>query len=170
MNSTLPPNPAGFWLSEKLDGVRFLWTGTRFHTRNGKDLHPPAWFTEGLPPVRLDGELYAGRGGFDFLVSQIQKRGGDWQGITYQIFELAVLRVPIESRLSMLARLRLPAHVGLVKHRPCTGWQDLDETEAALVGQGAEGLVLREPGSCYRPHGFWKVKRLTKDLDRSILD
>ncbi len=125
----------------------------------------------GMPRgVRLDGELFAGRGMFDFLVSEIQRRGSDWRGITFEVFDMAILRTPIESRLRLLAGLRLPAHVGLVTHRPCLGWSDLDESEAAIVAGGGEGLCLREAGSFYRPHGFWKVKRLTKDMDRSILD
>jgi len=165
-----PFNPCGFWLSEKLDGARGIWTGTRLLSRNGHDFRPPAWFVAGLPAVRLDGELWAGRGGFDRLVSALQTKGGDWSGITFQFFDLAQLRQPIESRLATLAALPLPPHCHKLPHRLCTGHSDLDDTEAAIVAAGGEGAVLRAPGSIYRPNNFFKVKRLHPDFDRSQLD
>ena len=165
-------NPAGYWLSEKLDGCRcFLTESGRMLSRNGRDFRPPAWFTAGLPKgIRLDGELFAGRGGFDELVSTIQRKGSDWEGITFQIFDLAQLRQPIENRLAALARLSLPPHCQLVPHRVCVGSQDLDATEAAIVAEGGEGVCLRAPESYYRPGNFWKIKRLFADLNRSVLD
>jgi DNA ligase-1 len=51
---------AGWWLSEKLDGVRGYWTGRQFQSRQGNAFHAPDWFTAGLPPVPLDGELWLG--------------------------------------------------------------------------------------------------------------
>src|SRR5687768_13478754 len=34
----------GWWLSEKLDGVRAYWDGTQFLSRLGNKFHPPPWF------------------------------------------------------------------------------------------------------------------------------
>jgi DNA ligase-1 len=163
-------NPAGFWLSEKFDGCRCFWTGERFQSRNGKTFPaPPHWF-QGMPPHRLDGELWMGNGTFPDLVGSIQRKGSDWQGIRFQIFDLAQPRQPIEARLATLAKLTLPPHCRLVPHRLCKGFADLDRTEAAIVAAGGEGLCLRAPGSNYRPGNFWKIKRLHADLNRSILD
>src|SRR5438477_500127 len=41
-------DPASWWLSEKLDGVRAWWDGTRFLSRNGNPFFVPDWFTAGL--------------------------------------------------------------------------------------------------------------------------
>lgn len=166
----LPLDPAGWWLSEKLDGCRCIFDGRRFLSRHGRRFTPPAWWLEGMPDVRLDGELYAGRGMFDSLVANIQRRDSDWQGIRFEVFDIATLRQPIESRLAMLATLRLPDHCGKVIHRACTGHRDLDDSEAAVCAAGGEGLCLRAPGSLYTPSGFLRVKRIHKDLDRSVLD
>src|ERR1700732_3156238 len=37
-------DPTGWWLSEKLDGVRAYWDGQRFRSRQGNRFHAPAWF------------------------------------------------------------------------------------------------------------------------------
>lgn len=163
-------DPAGWWLSPKLDGARCIWTGTRFQSRNGHDFRPPPWWLKGMPPCRLDGELYAGKQSFETLVSVIQTKGSDWQGITFQVFDLAALRMPIEARHAALGRLQLPPWVQLVPHRVCRSQADLDAEESAIVQAGGEGVCLREPGSNYRPGNFVKVKRLHADLNRSILD
>src|ERR1700683_1780112 len=47
-------NLAGWWMSEKLDGVRAYWTGKEFLSRLGNRYHAPDWFVEGLPETPLD--------------------------------------------------------------------------------------------------------------------
>jgi DNA ligase-1 len=42
------------------NGVRGYWTGRQFQSRQGNAFHAPDWFTAGLPPVPLDGELWLG--------------------------------------------------------------------------------------------------------------
>jgi DNA ligase-1 len=54
-------NPAGYWMSEKLDGVRAFYDGKQFLSRQGNRFHAPTWFTKGLPLEPLDGELWIGR-------------------------------------------------------------------------------------------------------------
>ena len=51
----------GWWLSEKLDGVRAYWDGKQFLSRLGNRFHPPPWFVENFPDHPLDGELWGGR-------------------------------------------------------------------------------------------------------------
>lgn len=169
--TSIPMDPAGMLASEKLDGCRCIYDGNgNFLSRNGHAFKCPAWFKMGMPSVRLDGEFYAGRGGFDHLVSEIQRKKSDWRGITFQVFDLAVLRVPIEARHAALGRLRLPPHVQLVPHRVCASMTDLDAMEREIVTGGGEGVCLRDAGSFYSPGGLVKVKRLFPDLNRSILD
>ena len=165
-----PFDPAGYWMSEKIDGARCFWTGTAFLSRNGHRFKPPGFWFEGMPNCRLDGELYAGKQSFETLVSTIQKRRSDWEGIRFEIFDLAAPGMPIESRHAALAGLHLPAHCRIAPHRVCRSQDDLDAEESAIAAAGGEGVCLREPGSFYRPGGFVKVKRLHADLCRSHLD
>lgn len=162
----IPENITDYLASEKLDGIRGIWTGSEFITRHGNVLSVPEWFKEGMPSVRLDGEIYAGLNSFDELVSTIQKRGSEWGGITFQIFDLAALRQPIEARLATLDSLTLPPHCQLVPHRPLADLADLDRMEAEIVAAGGEGVCLRAAGSFYTPNNFIKIKRLFPDLER----
>lgn len=74
-------DPTGWWMSEKLDGVRAWWTGSSLLSRLGNAFQAPKWFTEKLPNVPLDGELWCGRGQFKEAVSitKSSKRQDDWK-------------------------------------------------------------------------------------------
>lgn len=74
-------DPTGWWMSEKLDGVRAWWTGSTLLSRLGNTINAPAWFTAGLPKVPLDGELWCGRGQFTEAVSIVKNaaRQDDWK-------------------------------------------------------------------------------------------
>ncbi|MEO2090719.1 MAG: DNA ligase, partial [Gemmataceae bacterium] len=64
-------DPTGWWMSEKLDGVRAYWDGTRFLSRLGNVYHAPAGATEGFPSFPFDGELFVGRGQFQATVTDM---------------------------------------------------------------------------------------------------
>lgn len=57
-------NPTNYLLSEKLDGMRVIWSGCEMYTRNGNTINFPASFVEGWPTTYLDGELWLDRGQF----------------------------------------------------------------------------------------------------------
>ena len=169
LTDSLPADVAGWWVSEKYDGVRAIWTGTKLLSRNGKDLNPPAWFTKDLPKRhRLDGEIFLYRGGFNELVSVIQDKELNWRNVTYLIFDLAE-EGSFEDRQETLGKIKLPKCSQLVKHVKLTSHSDLTEMERKIVAAGGEGCVIRRPGSPYRPGRMGdviKVKRLVSDVER----
>ena len=67
-------DPAGWHMSEKLDGVRAYWNGEGFLSRQGNRYHAPAWFTAGLPELPLDGELWLDRKQFQRTVSTVRRQ------------------------------------------------------------------------------------------------
>lgn len=95
---------SGWYLSEKLDGIRAYWDGgvskgmeatavpysntvknyrlkdieiaTGLWSRTGKVIHAPDdWLSE-LPPIAMDGELYLGRNNFQTLTSIVSTKDG----------------------------------------------------------------------------------------------
>jgi DNA ligase-1 len=51
-------DPMGYWMSEKMDGVRAFWDGRRMYSKQGNEWWTPKFFTSGLPTTPLDGELW----------------------------------------------------------------------------------------------------------------
>ncbi len=66
-------DPAAYWVSEKLDGVRGLWDGKTLRFRSGNIISAPDWFLAALPPVPLDGELWLGRRSFERVSALLRK-------------------------------------------------------------------------------------------------
>lgn len=120
----------GWFISEKLDGTRCFWDGgvsrgkptkdvswancfkddrlkvepiaTGLWTRSGKVIHAPDWFLDLLPKkLLLDGELYAGRGGFQLLRKTIANHtpvDEDWENVRYMVFDSPPARVMFKPR------------------------------------------------------------------------
>ncbi len=168
---------SGWWMSEKLDGVRAYWDGRRFWSRQGNEFLAPPFFTEGLPDFPLDGELWLGRKKFQRCVSIVrrQDRGAEWKQLTYVVFDAPAHGGPFEERLGLLS-----SHFANTKlewlvvhpHQPCRGVAHLKEELARVEGLGGEGLMLRQPGSKYevgRSHTLLKVKSF-KDDEAVVVD
>ena len=149
-----PVDPAGWWLSEKLDGVRAWWDGTRFLSRLGNPYLAPDWFTAELPPFALDGELWLGRKQFQVCVSIVrrQDRSEHWRKITYVVFDAPEVDAPFEARLAHCRQWHAgakPAHTVVHPHERCRDSAHLQDELARIEALGGEGVMLRQPGSTY---------------------
>jgi DNA ligase-1 len=159
-------DPTGWWMSEKLDGVRAYWDGKRFVSRLGNQYVAPAWFVEGLPDFPLDGELFAGRGRFQQAVSVARRMdaGEAWRALSFVIFDAPAVDAGFEDRIAHLEAhfTKRPFPLARVlDHRPCKGHDDLAEELRRIEELGGEGLMLRRPGSRYevgRSETLLKVK------------
>ena len=92
-------NVDGWWVSEKLDGVRALFDGEFLFSRTGKKISPPAyWIEEITSGALLDGELFIDRGKFQETVSIVRsfKEDKGWHKIKYKIFYTPVQYTPFE--------------------------------------------------------------------------
>lgn len=169
-------DPTGWWMSEKLDGVRAYWDGRRFVSRLGNPYHAPGWFTEGLPDDPLDGELWIDRKAFQRTVSVVRRQDGGeaWREVRFLVFDAPGHAGPFEARIrrvhEAIERRRPPfarAHV----HEVCGGREHLERELARICELGGEGLMLRRPGSHYevgRSHSLLKVKRFLDDEARVV--
>ncbi len=161
-------DPSGWWLSEKLDGVRAYWDGTRMLSRLGNVLHAPDWFVEGLPKHALDGELFLARKSFQKTVAIVrrQDKTDHWKQVRYVIFDAPAHGGPFEERLKVLSGLAAHPYASAHPHALCTGAAHMREELARIEALGGEGLMLRQPGSLYvagRSATLLKVKSFRDD-------
>jgi DNA ligase-1 len=162
-------DPVGWWVSEKLDGVRAFWDASKqvFLSRLGNEYPAPSWFTAGFPDaVDLDGELFGGRGAFQFTVGVAKTQGSkDWAKLVYKVFDAPSCKTETFEERMELARGVVAAasskHIEWVEHTKCTSLAHLDELFAEIEKLGGEGLMVREPGSQYaagRSSSLLKIK------------
>lgn len=147
-------NVTGWLMSEKLDGVRAIWTGEELLSRNGNKFFAPEWFTNQLPAgVELDGELFMARGKFQTAVGAVKKKtpvDSEWRQIRFCVFDAPSADGGFEARLAFCAEVLRGCEIAeVVAHRACLGTADLNKFFAELCGLGAEGVMLRKPGSDY---------------------
>jgi DNA ligase-1 len=145
-----------YWVSEKQDGVRGYWDGEKLLTRAGNVIRAPTWFTANWPNVPLDGELWAGRGRFEYASSTVRTQRPDddaWRQVRFMVFDLpahggeftermAVLNILLDAAavpwLQAVAQFRVADHTAL------------QATLSDVVAEGGEGLMLHRGSSLYR--------------------
>jgi DNA ligase 1 len=141
----------GWIVQEKFDGFRAFWTGEKLIARSGATINAPAWFTAGLPPIPLDCELYAGRGGLCKVQSVIRSKSGKWRGIMLVAFDSPSVVGGYELRHKSINTSLMPNHV----FRPRLAIVENIEKAFFYFGkikeQGGEGLMLRNPAAHYTP-------------------
>ena len=141
-------DPAGYLVSEKLDGVRALWDGKTLRFRSGRTVPAPAWFRARLPSLALDGELWLGRGRFDEASGTVRKEvavDSEWRQIRYMIFELPGAPGTFAERarrITELVRVAAWPQLAAVEQTPADDRDTLQRRLAATVAQGGEGLML----------------------------
>jgi DNA ligase 1 len=156
---------SGWWMSEKLDGVRAYWDGSSFISRLGNAFHAPAWFTASLPKTPLDGELWGGRKKFQRTVGIVkrQDKSDAWKEIRYLVFDAPAHPGGFEARLAHCKQLLAAKNewAEVHHHEPCRDMDHLREQMAHVESLGGEGLMMRKPGSPYvhgRSDTLLKVK------------
>jgi DNA ligase-1 len=169
-------DPSGWWFSEKLDGMRAIWTGSKLTSRNGNEIAIPDWFRSWMPTHPLDGELFTKRGDFQHIVSIVRKIvpvDSEWKQIKYMIFDLPAEKSPFEKRYEKLHEVVAAAcgsdgacPLQVVSQTRIADFEDLQRMHKALVAKGAEGSMLRKPGSAYENKRSSSLLKL-KDFDEA---
>lgn len=152
-------DPAAYWVSEKLDGVRAHWDGKTLRFRSGRPIAAPADWLAALPPQALDGELWLGRGRFEALSGIVRRERADaaaWAEVRYMLFDLPGAADTFDARLqrlhALVAELALPWLQAVAQFRV----RDHAELQARLhevVEGGGEGLML------HRADAHWQAGR-----------
>lgn len=168
-----------YWVSEKLDGIRALWTGHELLTRKGKRIYAPSWFTEMLPDFAVEGELWCGRGLFNLVQSTVLDQAPDeeaWRQVRFMLFDMPSK----DNSLSFELRYRKlvswvesvdAVNIGHVEHKAIATESALLALLDSIVSAGGEGVMLRRVASVYRAgrtEDLIKVKR-HKDAEAKVI-
>jgi DNA ligase-1 len=170
-------NPADFWVSEKLDGVRALWDGQTLRFRSGRVIAAPGWFTAALPATALDGELWMGRGSFDRLSGAVRKTSpvdAEWREVRYMIFDTPGVPGNFGQRMqgiaSSIQAVGVPWLQSIAQQRMADS-AALQRELRNTVNAGGEGLVLHHALALWqtgRSDGVRKLK-LQPDEEGSVV-
>jgi len=168
---------SGWWMSEKLDGIRGYWDGRRLWSKNGRMFYPPEEFIAGLPDFALDGELWGGRGTFEQTVSIVRqdRPHSGWLRLKFAVFDVPGGNGPFYRRIEQ-AKLwfaRHPSAYAFVIVQSTIHDRDQVRREVQRVeAAGGEGLVVRDPQACYaagRSSKIFKVKSFA-DAEAVVVD
>jgi DNA ligase 1 len=141
-------DPAGYLVSEKLDGVRALWDGKVLRFRSGRVIAAPEWFMAKLPNVALDGELWIARGKFDAVSGTVRKGvpvDAEWQLVNYMVFELPQDDATFEQRAAKLQSIvqdNAFSQLQAVEQFNTANRATLQAKLGDVVKSGGEGLML----------------------------
>ena len=148
--------PADYWVSEKLDGMRGRWDGQALWSRGGHRIPAPAWFTADWPRQALDGELWAGRGTFEQVVStarQHQPSDEAWRSLRFMAFDLPQHKGPFGERVQALRTLLEPLDIAwlqAIEQQRLSSAAQLRKLLAQVVSEGGEGLMLHHDQALYQ--------------------
>lgn len=148
-------DPADYWVSEKLDGVRAYWDGQTLLFRSGRRIAAPDWFVASLPKAPLDGELWMGRGTFERLSGVVRRAlpvDEEWRAVRYMIFEFPRAEGDFTARVAAMRRLVVHINrswIQTVEQYRVANRAELQQRLDAVVAQGGEGLMLHRADAPY---------------------
>lgn len=170
LSKTYSQPPNGWYLSEKYDGLRGIWTGKELVSRPSKKdgllkgkifSYVPKWFINMLPPgISLDGEIWLGRGRFQEVSGLSNLKLGNnldekWKEVKFMVFDIPHSKKPYVERIKELKTIIDGIHIKQGKDCPIQLSNytivnnNLTELYTDYTTNGAEGIILREPNSLY---------------------
>ena len=150
-------DPRNYHMSEKLDGVRAVWTGECFISRNGNLFDVPQWYCDKMPRGEvLDGELFLGPGKFNAVAGAVRTKKTNcdptiWHNIRYFVFDAPNHGGTFEQRLGWLRHLCKNSgdRFDVVEHYEIPDNKTLNRFYRHVVSNGGEGVMLRLKQSLY---------------------
>jgi len=143
-------DPTGLIMQEKFDGVRAMWDGKRFVSRNGNEFKTiPAWKSDGLPDYAVDGELYMGENTLGKLSGLLHKKNpADWEfdNLEFIAFDLPTTGLPYANRLDILDS----GENTIIFSVECIFRQHMTQFYDEVLARGGEGIMLKDPNALYK--------------------
>ena len=136
-------NVSGWYMSEKLDGVRAYWDGKKLISRSGKVFSVPSFFTKDFPSFELDGELWSKRSDFSNISSIVNRKKAleAWSRLTYNVFEVPNAKGDLLQRLKKVQNSK---YLKVVKQIKVKNKKHLENFLQVVESKGGEGVVVRD--------------------------
>lgn len=166
-----------YWVSEKYDGIRGYWDGTKMYSKQGNPFQVPTWFTKNWPSIPLDGELWIGRDKFQEILSCVKNQSDSdlcWMEMTYNVFDLPNSSKPFSKRLQDLNNIAEATDnptLSIIKQSKLKDYQALEHTLTKVTKEGGEGLMLHHQDAIYqsgRVNHLLKVKQ-KQDAEATVI-
>ena len=160
--------PKGNWyVSEKYDGIRAIWTGSKLITRSNREFsYVPPWFIIQLPKgIPLDGELLVPGKPFSYFSAISVRKDYDerWKEIVYMVFDTPNPKLPFYQRLEYLKKVikKSMSNICLASFSLVQNIENnmniIESHFKSIIGKGGEGVMLINKNNIY-------VGKRTKDL------
>jgi len=166
----------GWYMSEKLDGIRAYWNGKELLSKNGNKIHAPTWFIKDFPKFELDGELWTKRDDFESIQNIVLDKtpSDDWKKVTYNIFEVPNQKGDFDERLKVAiqwVKKYKNRYIRIIPQIKCKNKEHLEAYLQELINKKAEGVIIKNPHKEYfigRNSNILKVKKF-KDMEGEII-
>ncbi len=138
-------NITGWYMSEKLDGIRAYWDGKQLLTRNGNSIYAPEYFTKDLPLFELDGELWSKRADFENISSIVRDKIplDKWKEIKYCIFEVPNAEGNLSIRLAKAKKYK-GDYLKVMQQIRVKSREHLQIFLKEVEEKSGEGIVVRD--------------------------
>ena len=143
-----------YWVSEKLDGVRARWDGSRLISRGGQVFAAPEWFIKNFPAIPLDGELWIGRERYEETASIVRKQQPHegWKNVRLMVFDLPQHGGTFDERVAAMIRIArdIPSpYLEIIEQQTFKTEKALKRRLKDVLAQGGEGLMLHRKTAQY---------------------
>lgn len=142
----------------KLNGVRAQLKEGHFVSRT--EIPYPAMGLMDFPAV-LDGEIYRHGWTLQRILGAVscEEKTADSDELSFFAFDI-VAEAPQIDRLKVLTALTLPSRVHLVPWLVCEDFEQINNTYQQFLGEGYEGIVIRNSSATYQGGRSWNLMRL----------
>jgi DNA ligase-1 len=160
-----------WYLSEKHDGIRAIWDGSKLLTRSKREFSfVPDWFIKLLPEYPLEGEIIVPGKPFSYFSGVTIRKTDDprWEEIVFMIFDIPLANLTFHDRFEKIKEFVIQSKSKYISHVKCTLIRNIEKPENMkkihdkfndVVGKGREGVMIIRSDNLYEPK---RVKTILK--------
>jgi DNA ligase-1 len=172
-------NVEGWFMSEKIDGMRAYFDGKQFWSKNGNKINVPDSFIKFFPNFPLDCELWGGYDRIDetnFELKQACRKKGSykmhWENYILSVFDAPHVQGSYDKRHAYLVdnfSQYCNSSIHLLPMEICRGKDHLQQRLEEVVKKGGEGIIIHDPQLHYHPGRTNKLLKVKEHFDSIVI-